>query len=88
MQTIKQKKELIDYFENGEQRYSTSPLFHIAIDWLIRGKNPHEVIDTLITMCEDTQKRFCEYVKHDTRPFIIAPNHTDLERIKNLNTKK
>lgn len=62
---------IIDKFKNGEERYRTSVLFNNVIQMLLRGAEPLDIIDKLITMNENTQKAFQEYARDDMRHFII-----------------
>lgn len=62
--------ETIAKFKNGEKRYRTSVLFNIAVQMLVRGEDPFEVIDQLITATEDTNKALIQYMYRDTRPIV------------------
>lgn len=62
--------ETIAKFKNGEKRYRTSILFNIAVQMLVRGEDPFEVIDQLITTTEDTNKALIQYMYRDTRPIV------------------
>jgi len=60
--------ETIAKFKNGEKRYKTSALFNTVVQMLVRGEDPLEVIDQLITTAEDANKALIQYMYRDTRP--------------------
>lgn len=65
----RQKAEVIvSKFKDGQDRYKKSALFNRVVQSLVRGADPMEMIDQLITITEDTQKAFERYVERDDRP--------------------
>lgn len=64
------RTELISKFKNGEERYLNSALFKNTIEYLLRGSDPLDLIDQLISMIEDTKKDFLEYATNNPVRFI------------------
>jgi len=50
------------------EEYKTSALFNTVVQMLVRGEDPLEVIDQLITTAEDANKALIQYMYRDTRP--------------------
>lgn len=63
--------EYIAKFKNGEKKYHESVLFNQVIQMLVRDVDPIDVIDQLITVAENTQRAFEQYIHRDTRPINI-----------------
>lgn len=60
---------MVAKFKNGEERYRTSATFNRTVQMLVRGADPLEVIDQLITITDDTQKAFEHYMIKAPMPF-------------------
>ena len=70
-------REYIAKFKNGEKKYRESVLFNQVINMLVNDINPIDVIDQLITVAENTQRAFEQYIHRDTRPINInGKNYT------------
>ena len=77
--------EIVAKFKNGEERYKTSPTFNRVVQMLVRDCDIYEVIDQLITITDDTQKAFEQYVCRDTRPMSYNENSSNIDITKYLN---
>ena len=64
----KKTEEYIIKFVNGEERYRTSPTFNIAIQMLVRGVDPYQVIDQLCQNVDDLNEAFKQYILRDPKP--------------------
>ncbi len=62
--------EIIAKFKNGMKRYRTSALFNQVVQSLVRGADPIDIIDQLITTTEDTGQALIEHMHRDPRPGI------------------
>lgn len=60
--------ECVAKFKNGKARYQQSATFNRVIQMLVRDADPMEIIDQLVTITDDTQKAFEQYMLRDTRP--------------------
>lgn len=58
--------EIVSKFKKGKERYKTSALFNRTVQMLVRGADKYEVIEQLITITEDTQKAFEQYIHRST----------------------
>lgn len=65
------RKEIIEKFTTSfiEQRYNTNATLNRTVEYLIRGGNPYEVIEMLISNQENLIKELEKAVEN--RPFII-----------------
>jgi len=59
--------EIVAKFKNGNNLYHRSTTFNRVVQMLVRGADHFEVIAQLITITDDTQKAFEQYVLRDTR---------------------
>ncbi len=62
--------EIVAKFKNGEQRYLNSATFNRVVQMLVRDADPLEIIDQLITITEDTQKAFEQYMIRSIPPMV------------------
>jgi hypothetical protein len=67
----KKLDEIISKFPNGIERYKTSATFNRVCQMLARGATEFEVIDQLVTITDDTQNAFSNYITRDTRPMLF-----------------
>ena len=65
--------ELLKEFENGEELYRKSAMFHQAIQMMVDGLSPFKTMEQIIKVCERTQRALEDYMMRDTRPIIVAP---------------
>lgn len=68
----KKTDEIVAKFKNGKERYRQSATFNRVVQMLVRDADPLEIIDQLITITDDTQKAFEQYIHRDTRPMIMG----------------
>lgn len=65
----------ISRFKNGRERYHNSITLRTAIEVLMMGGDPYEIIDMLCQQNDDLAERFKDYVNRDTRPMLLVPNN-------------
>lgn len=65
------RKELIEKFLNGWERYNKEPLFRNIIHALMAGAEPFYIIEKLIEMNKELSDRFREYVTLHAYPSRI-----------------
>ena len=75
--------EYIAKFKNGEKKYHESVLFNRVINMLVRDVDPIDVIDQLITVAENTQRAFEQYIFRDIRPININGEKYTVDYEKN-----
>lgn len=63
----KKTDECIAKFKNGKERYQQSATFNRVVQMLVRGADTIEIIDQLITITDDTQKAFEQYIFRDIK---------------------
>ncbi len=68
----KKTDEVVAKFKNGKERYQQSALFNMVVQMLVRDADHLEIIDQLITITDDTQKAFEQYIHRDTRPINMV----------------
>lgn len=54
--------EVIAMFKRGEFLYKNSALFNTIVQQLVRGMDPYEVIESVISNCEDTSEAFKQHI--------------------------
>jgi hypothetical protein len=64
--------EVLKNFKDSEKRMMTSPLFNRVVQMLARDVNVYDVINELITITEDTNRAFEQYILRDTRPISFS----------------
>ena len=62
--------ETIAKFKNGKKRYRTSALFNTVVQALVRGVDPLDMVDQLITTAEDSIRALEQHIYRDPRPGI------------------
>ena len=62
----KKTDEILSKFKNGKNRFRESALFNRVVQMLVRDADPIEIIDQLITITDDTQKAFEQYMIRST----------------------
>lgn len=72
MEHYKNREELIPKFKDGDKRYLESALFNKVVQMLIRGADPILIIDQLVEMNDETQKKFQEYMINAPMPTRIG----------------
>ena len=67
--------ELLAEFDNGEELYRKSALFHKYIKMMICGLSPYKAVEQIIVMNENFRKEMEDYINRDTRPFLIKTDN-------------
>jgi hypothetical protein len=74
LEHTKRIHNILSKVQNGNVKYNTSPLFRSMVEVVVNGGSEWEMIDKLITMIEEQNQQFIDYVNRDTRPFITLVN--------------
>lgn len=57
MKEYKNIKEVMDLFEDGENRFAMSPMFNKVVCSLMNGADPIKIIDALVKISDENTKR-------------------------------
>jgi hypothetical protein len=68
LEHTKRIHNILSKVQNGDVKYNTSPLFRSMVEVVVNGGSEWEMIDKLITMIEEQNQQFIDYVNRDTRP--------------------
>lgn len=66
--------ELLQKFENGEERFQKDALFNQCINMLVRGADPLKVLDEVLQIQSKTLKEYISHVNNGPPPIILLKN--------------
>jgi|GEM_PF-6315334 len=63
--------EVISKFKNGKELYRKSPMFNQVVQMIVRDVDLYDIIESIVTTVDDTQKAFEHHLINDYRPLFM-----------------